>query len=159
MCISAFRPFSSPSNSLVILFIHSAFSSCFLLPYFSSKLFGFFFWPPVVGMFSCHLPVVNRIFFRCFGVSCFVCIVLPFVAISLIFLLSPVLSGLFPQVLLLFLLVLPFPFCSYIFQRFSFVLSFWPVFVDFLSAFPILVLIFFFWLFEGVPIFSQIDFD
>ena len=42
--------------------------------------------------------------------------------------------------------VLPFPLCSYIFQRLSFVLSFLPVFVDFLSAFPvdfpILVLIF-----------------
>ena len=30
-----------------------------------------------------------------------------------------------------------FPFCPNIFQRFSFVLSFWPVFVPFLSAFPV----------------------
>ena len=99
-------------------------------------------------MFSCHLlPVVDRIFFRCFRMSCFVCIVLPFVDISLIFLLSPVLSGLFPQVVSSFFPVLPFPFCSYIFQRLFFVLSFWPVLVDFFFfAFPveflILVLIF-----------------
>ena len=47
-------------------------------------------------MFSCHLhPLVGRIFFCCFEMFCFVCIVLPFVNISLIFLLSPVLSGLF----------------------------------------------------------------
>ena len=40
-----------------------------------------------VGMFSCYsLLFVDRIFFRCFGKSCFVCIVLPFVDISLIFL-------------------------------------------------------------------------
>ena len=102
-------------------------------------------------MFLCHLlPVVDRIFFHCFGMSCFVCIVLLFVDISLILLLSRVLSGLFPQVVLLFFLVLPFPFGSYIFQCLSFFfffLSFWLAFVDFfLSAFPvkfpILVLIF-----------------
>ena len=100
-------------------------------------------WHPVFGMFLCYLlPVVDRIFFRSFGMSCFVCIVLPFVDISLIFLLSPVLSGLFPQVVLLFFPVLPFPFYSYIFQRLSFVLSFWPVFVEFfLSAFPVEILI------------------
>ena len=33
---------SSPFNSLVMLFIHSAFSLCFWLPYFSPKSFGFF---------------------------------------------------------------------------------------------------------------------
>ena len=39
----------------------------------------------VVGMFSCHLlPVVDRIFLSRFGMSCFVCIILPFVDISLI---------------------------------------------------------------------------
>ena len=37
-------------------------------------------------MFSCHLPTfVGRIFFHCFGISCFLCIVLPFADISLIF--------------------------------------------------------------------------
>ena len=38
MCISPF----GPSNSLVILFIPSAFSLCFSLPYVCPKLFGFF---------------------------------------------------------------------------------------------------------------------
>ena len=56
-------------------------------------------------------------------------IALPFVDISLISLLSPELSGLFPQVILLFFLVF-FPFCSHIFQD-LFALPFWPVFVDF----------------------------
>ena len=42
MCISAFRPSSGPFNSLVILFIHSAFLFCFWLPYFSSKSLDFF---------------------------------------------------------------------------------------------------------------------
>ena len=93
---------------------------------------SFFFLHPVVGMFLCHLlPVVDRTFFHCFGMSCFVCIVSPFVGISLVFYLSLVLSGLFPQVVWLFFPVLLCPFCSYIFQHLSLVSSFWPVFVDF----------------------------
>ena len=65
----------------------------------------------VVGMFSCHLlQFVGWIFFRYFGMSSFVCIVILFDSISLIFLLSPVLSGLFHQVVLLLFLVLFFPF-------------------------------------------------
>ena len=71
---------------------------------------------------------------------CYVCIVLTFVDIFLIFILSSVLSGLFPLVLLFFLVLLP-PFCPNMFQRFSFVLSFLPVFVAFLSAFPVEFLI------------------
>ena len=68
----------------------------FRLPYFRPKLFVFvrFLWRMVVGIFLCPaLPVVDRIFFFCFGMSCFVCIVLAFVDISLISLLSPELSG------------------------------------------------------------------
>ena len=67
------------------------------------------------------LPL-DRIFFRYFGKSCFVGIVLPFVDISLIFLLSPALSSLFPQVVLLFFFfhVLPIPFFLRLFQRLSF---------------------------------------
>ena len=42
MCIFAFGPSLSPSSSFVILFILSAFSLCFWLPYFSPKSFGFF---------------------------------------------------------------------------------------------------------------------
>ena len=38
-------------------------------------------------MFYCHLlPIVDRIFFHCFGMSYFACIVLPFVDIFLTFL-------------------------------------------------------------------------
>ena len=107
------------------------FRCAFLVAIFQSKIVRFHL-HPVVCVFSCHLlPVVDRIFFRCFGISCFVCNVLPFVDISFIFLLSPVLSGLFPEVVLLFFLLLSFPFYSYILQRLSFALSFWPVFVDF----------------------------
>ena len=124
MYISAFQPSSFSSNSLVILIIYSAFSLCFLVAIFLPKIVRFLL-HLVVGMFSCYLlPDVVRILFRCLRTSCFVCIVSPFVDISLIFLLSPVLSGLFHEVVLLFFLVLPFPFCPYIFQRISFVLSF-----------------------------------
>ena len=120
MCISVFGPCSSPSNSFAIFFIHSAFSLCSLGCYIVRFLLH-----PVVGMFSCHLyPVVGRIFFPCFWMSRFVCIVLPVVNISLIFLLSPVLSGLFPQVVLLFFLVLPLSFCLYMFHRLSFLACF-----------------------------------
>ena len=120
MCISPFGPSSSPSSSLVISFIQSAFSLFFfLLAIFSSENVRSL-WCPVVGMFLCHaLSVVGRIFFRYFGTFCFVCIVLPLVYISLISLLSPELSGLFPQVVPLFFLVLFFPFCSQIFQDLS----------------------------------------
>ena len=114
MWISILGPSSSPSSSLVILFIHSAFSLCF----FSCHIFvqnrsvSFI---SVVDMFSCHsLPIVDRIFFRCFGKPCFVCI-----DISLIILFSPEHSGLFPQVVLLFFFVLPVLFCSRLFQRHS----------------------------------------
>ena len=64
-------------------------------------------------MSSRHLPLhVCRIFFRRFGMSWFVCIVLPFLDIFLIFLLSPELSGLFPQVVLSFFSRIAFFFLS-----------------------------------------------
>ena len=80
------------------------FRYAFSIAIFSSKIVRFL-WRLVVGMFLCHaLPIIDKIFFRCFGMSCFVCIVLPFVDISLVFLLSLEPSGLFPQVVLLFFL-------------------------------------------------------
>ena len=95
-------PSSGPSSSLVILFIHSAFSLCFLVAIFSSKIVRFLC-HLVVGMFSYYpLPIIDRLLFLCFGKSCFVCIVLHFVDISLIPLVSPALSGSFPQGVLLF---------------------------------------------------------
>ena len=130
MYISTFGSSSSPSNSLIMFFLS-------IRPFRSVVLFAIFQYKivllhPVAGMFSCHLlPVFGRIFFRCFRMLSFLCIVLLFVDISITFLLSPVLSGLFPPLVLLYFLELPFPFCSYIFQRLPFVLSFWPVFLDF----------------------------
>ena len=132
------------------------------LPYFSTKLFNFSCIQLLEGIVL-SLSLLVRISFRCCGMSCFVWIVLPFVDIFLIFILSPVLSGLFPQVVLLFFLVLSFRFCPTMSQRFSFVLSFWPVFVD---LFFICVssrishpgFDFWFMLFEGIPIFLQTNF-
>ena len=133
----------------------------FLVALFSSKIVRFL-WYLVVGMFSCHsLPFVDRIFFCCFGKSCFVWIVLHFIDISLIFLLSPALSGLFPQFVLLFFLVLPVPFCSRLFQRFCFfiILACFRSFVICVSSrishpgFDC-----FFVLLEGVPVFLQTNF-
>ena len=51
------------------------FRYAFSLAIFSSKIVRFL-WRLVVGMFLYHtLPIVDKIFFRCFGISCFVCIV------------------------------------------------------------------------------------
>ena len=140
MYISAFST-SSPSNYCCVVYSFGIFVMFSWLSYFTPKLFSF-----SVGIFSCHPPkLVSRIFFHCFRMSYFVAIVLPFVDIFLIFLLSSVLSGLFPQVLLLFFVLL-YPFCPNLFQCFSFVLLFLPVFIAFLSAFlvkfPVQVLIF-----------------
>ena len=161
ICISVLGPSSSPFSSLVILFIHSAFSLCFLVAIFSSKIVRFLL-HLVVGMFSCHsLPIVDRIVFRCFGKSCFVCIVLPFVYIPLIFLLSPALPGLFSQVVQLFFSCVACSFFPRLFQR----LSFFIILACFRSFFIcVSSRIFhpsfdcFFELFEAITIFSQTNF-
>ena len=86
----------------------------------------------VVGMFSCHLPLLSgRIFFVVLERR-FVLILLPY--LFLIFLLSPLLFGLFPRILLSFFLCCFFFFCPNMFQHFSSVLSFLLV-VYFLSTF------------------------
>ena len=158
MCISVFGPFSSTSSSLVILFIHSAFLLCFFwLPYFCPKSFGFF----CIRLLACFRVIVDRIFFRCFGMSCFVCIVLPFVDISLIFLLSPALSCLFSQVVLLFLPVLPVPFYLAYFSAslfFIILACFRSFFICVSSGTSHPGFDCFFVLFEGIPIFSQTNF-
>ena len=124
--------------------------------YFRPKSFDVF-----VGMFLCHtLPGVDRIFCCCFGMSCFVCIVLPCVDISLIAFFSSELSGLFPQVVLLFFTWCLFHsvptysriFCFTIwacFCRFFFCISSWISHPGF-DCFVVL--------FEGIPIFSQNNF-
>ena len=106
-------------------------------------------------MFSCILPLfAGRIFFRCFGMSYFVCIVLLCLGIILVFLLLPVSSGLFLHVVC---------FSPNLFQLSSSILSFLLLVVGFFSAFPvefpIQVLSFcscFF--FIGTPIFSLTNF-
>ena len=131
MCISAFGPSSSPSNSLVLLLIHLAFLLCSLGRHILAQNSLVSLTSGCWYVFVSSPRLVGKISFRCFGMSCFACIVLPFVDVCLIFLLSPVLSDLFLHVVLLFFLVLPFLFCPYMWQRFSFVFSFWPVSVDF----------------------------
>ena len=67
-CIFALGPYSSPCNSFSILFIHLAFLICFL----SSHILRHSF----VGISSRITPLLaGRIFFRCFEMSFFVCIV------------------------------------------------------------------------------------
>ena len=147
MSIYAFGPSSSLSGSLDTLFIHLAFSLCFFFfcAIFLSKIVRFLLHP--VFMFWCHLlPVVDRIFFHCLRMSCFICIVLPFFDISLIFQFSPVLFGLFPHVVLFFFSWLPFPFCllhipSY-FLCFIILACFRRVLSAFQVEIPILVLFF-----------------
>ena len=108
-CISIFGPSSSPSSSFVMLFIHSAFSLCFFGSHILAQNRSVSF-ESGCCMFSCHsLPIVDIISFRCFGMSYFVCTVLPFVDISIIFLLWTVFSGLFPQVVLLIFPIWPVP--------------------------------------------------
>ena len=100
----------------------------------------------MVRMFSCHLlPIVNRIFFRCFRMSCFICIVLPFVDIALIFLLSPVYFWFISSsCAVIFCVVFCFLFLHI--PALFFFKSFWPVFLDiflhFRSNFP-----YWFWFF------------
>ena len=157
MCISAFGLSLSPSSLDKLCFFFFFFGCYLSVPNRSVSLASGCWYVLVASP-----PVFDRFFFYCFGMSCFVCIVLTFVNISLIFLLSPVHSGLFPQVVLLFFLVLLFPFCSDVFQRLSIVLLFQPVFVDFFFCVSSRIFHpgfdFFFVLFEVVPIFSQTNF-
>ena len=71
MCIFTEDPSSSPCNSFFILFIYSDFLWCSLCSHV--LLQNCFAFHPVIGMSSCILA--GRIFFRCFGMSCFVCII------------------------------------------------------------------------------------
>ena len=109
------------------------------LPYFSSKSFGFSCIRLLVCFRVISSQLLIKIFFRCVEMFCFVCIVLPYVDISSNFLLSPVLSGLFP--------VWPFSFRSNIFQRLSFVLSFWSFFLKIYNLHFYLIFPSWFWLF------------
>ena len=150
---------SSLLRALLILLSYGLsiriFCYVFLVAIFLFKIVHFLFYL-VVGMFLRHLlPFVGRIFFRVFGMSCFVFIVLPFVDISLILLLLPVLSGLFPQVVLL-CLCYPFFFvsaCSCGFPLFSHFGLFSWIFSSVSSKISYPGFDFFFVLFEEISIF------
>ena len=115
------------------------------------------------ALFLCHcLPLVHRIFFHCFGIFCFVCIFFPFIDISLIFILLPARSGLFPRIVLLFfcvgfcflfLHVLGSFFCLIILACFR---TFFFICVS--SRISHSGFDFFYVIFKGIPIFSQINF-
>ena len=72
---------------------------------------------PLFGMSSYILPLpACRIFFHCFGISCFVCMVLSCLDTFLVFLLSPVPSSLFPRVVFTCVAFFLFtPICSCVF--------------------------------------------
>ena len=73
------------------------------LPYFSPKSFGLFYIWLLVCFRVTPSQLLIEISFVVLECPFFVCIVSSFVDISLVFVLWPVLSGFFPQVLLLFL--------------------------------------------------------
>ena len=114
-------------------------------------------------MFSCHsLPIVDRISFRCFGMSYFVCTVLPFC--RYLFNL-PSLASIFWFISSSCTVIFPHVACSFfppprLFQRLS--SSFGLVFVVFFICDSSLIsypgFCCFFVLFEGIPIFSQTNF-
>ena len=135
----------------------------FWLPYFRTKSFGFF----GIRLLVCFRVTPSQLLIRFSFVFFLESPVLsvsfyPFVDISLIFLLSPALSGLFPQVVLLFFLCCLFLVVPAYISA-SLFLSFWLVFVVLLFAFPVEFpipgLTVFFVLFVGIPIFSQTNFE
>ena len=138
ICIFLFGLSSSPSNSFSMLFIHSVFLLCTLRSHILFPNCFVFLWSSL-GLFSCILPLLDhRNFFRCFGMSFFLCIVLSCLDIFLDFFLLPVTSGLFPHVVLIVLLIaLLSSFRHNLSHRSSSVI--FIVVVDFLSTFPVLV--------------------
>ena len=90
-----------------MLLIHSAFVMFSSILYFAPELFVSFSFG--CWYFFLPLPILLvEFFFRCFGMSCFICIVLSRLNNFLVFLLSPVTSGLIPRVVLSFLIVVFF---------------------------------------------------
>ena len=101
-----FSPSVLLRNLSVFLCCLSVRLFCYVLfvPYFVPKLL--FHGYPIVDICLCiHSVLADNIFFVGFGMSCFVCIVLPSFYIFFVFLLLPVPSGLFPQLVLFILLV------------------------------------------------------
>ena len=132
-CIYAQGPSSSPCNSFSMLFNRSIFLLYSLHSYICTKIV-LLLWHPVIGMSSCILPLLDgRIFFRCFGMYCFVLIFWPCLDIFLVC--SQYILIYFLE--LFVLIVLLFSFRPNIFQHFTSVLPFLLVVIDFLSVFPV----------------------
>ena len=131
MCISAFGPSSNPSNSFVILLIHSVFFVMFpWLPYFIHILFCLFCFTLYRYLFN--LPSFASTFWF-ISSSCIV--IFPYVAFSF-------LSRRVPASFLCFIILACF--CRFFIWVFSWISH--PSFD------------FFFMIFEGIPIFSQTNF-
>ena len=146
--ISAFGPSSSSSSSLVIWFIHSAVSLCFLVAIFLSRIVGFLL-HPVVGMFYCHLlPIVDWIFFH--YLEC------PILSVWFYPLLISLQSSLFRQDFLVYFLKLYSVFSCVVFSfiPFSCFRSFFLS--EFLVEIPILVLSFLSWFFRGSQFYRKL---
>ena len=151
MCISILN-----LSSLFILFIYSAFSLCFWLPYFSPKSFGFF----CIRLMVCVRVISTQLLIECSFVvlECPVLSVffLPFVDISLIFHLSSVLLWFISSSCIVIFSRVAFSFL-FLYIRYGF-----PLFYHFRlfsSAFsvdlPNLVFDFSFMLSEGIANFSH----
>ena len=89
MYIFALGPYSTICNSFPMLLFHSAFLLCSLSCYillqncFASLASDWWYVFAVFPFLTC------RILFRCFGMSCFVCIFWSYLGIFFVFLLSP----------------------------------------------------------------------
>ena len=110
-----------------------------------------------------HISLQNCFDYLSFGISSFVCIVLSCLDIFLVFLLSPVLSGLFPRVVLCFTRWVFFFFSSQHVLAFSLCLIFFTCCSKFFFicisnqiSHPCFVLLFVF--FRGILILSQTNF-
>ena len=159
-CIFALGSYSSSSNSFHMLLIHSEFLLCSIR---SHILLQNCF---VSLSSSILLLLAGRIIFRCFEMSCFVCIVLSCLDTFFVFHLLPVPSDLFPRVFLFF--VVFFFTCVAFFFLFQQTPAFFVCFIIFscCRSFPVYVssqisslgFEILFVLFRGTPILSQINF-
>ena len=103
--------------------------------------FRLFCYALLVGIFYSKMLSIPCIILLVCLHTCFVCIILLFLDIFLIFLLSPVGSGLFPRDILLFFLILFFFFVPTYSSVFSLYYHFFHVVVYFLSVFPVKLII------------------
>ena len=156
--ILALGPSSRSSNSLVILFIHSAFLLCLWMPYFSPKSFGF----SCIRLLVCFRVNFSQLLieFSFFVLECAVLFVLFYsLSICLFIPFSPVLTILFPQVVLQFFflccLFLFVPTHSRVFPLFCHIGLFCRCFICVSSRISHSSFDFAFVLFERIPIFSQ----